>query len=227
MSHLIPSIGLGVSFILVVEGRCRFVPFCTYVFVLQWFWCFCLELLDGKSLISGKPLMCWRISTCSSPKGLAWTWICAVLVFKPIAAGLQPGLFLSCYLILLILQLFEGRECKFNKSPVAKLIHKTWPARLICLTIIQRSRFSWLWHPQNTKKKDFLDFAGIRIEIQFCSETHLKDFDLDSKSIGPKDSKIHNHPPTKIRGRSVESSATAMGWTLPASCKHHRGRPAS
>ena len=79
MSHLIPSIGLGVSFILlVVEGRCRFVPFCTYVFVLQWFWCFCLELLGGKSLISGKPLMCWRISTCSSPKGLAWTWICAV-----------------------------------------------------------------------------------------------------------------------------------------------------
>lgn len=84
-------------------------------------------------------------------------------------------------------------------------------ARLICLTITQRSEFSWLWHPQNTKKKDFLDFAGIRIEIQSCSETHLKDFDLDSKSIGPKDSKIHNHPPTKIRGRSVESSATAMG----------------
>ena len=27
--------------------------------------------------------------------------------------------------------------------------------------LIQRSRFSWLWHPQNTKKKDFLDFAGL------------------------------------------------------------------
>ena len=39
---------------------------------------------------------------------------------------------------------------------------RPWPARLICLTIIQRSEFSWLWHPQNTKKKkDFLDFAGL------------------------------------------------------------------
>lgn len=123
-------------------------------------WCFCLELLGGKSLISGKPLMCWRISTCSSPKGLAWTWICAVrrslLVYNQ---DFSSHVLLFCSFCAAIVR--GWRMHFFNKSPVAKLIHKTWPARLICLTIIQRSEFSWLWHPQNTKKKDFLDFAGL------------------------------------------------------------------
>ena len=168
--------------------------------------------------------MCWRITTCSSSKGFARTWICAILVSKPIPVVLKPALFLSCYYILVILCCNCSRVENPNHSK--SQVH----SRDLASPSMPYSRDlnSANCGTLRTLRKDFLDFAGLRIEIQSCSETHLKDFDLDSKSIGPKDS-IINHPSTKILGRLAESSTTTiqLGWTLPASCKHHRGRPAS
>lgn len=102
MSHLIPSIGLGVSFRL-VEGRYRLEK-CLYHFVPMFSYCNGLMFLLG--------VIGWQIADFWKAAHVLKNFHLLVpkracmdlnLCCTPIAVGLQPGLFLSCSLILLIL----------------------------------------------------------------------------------------------------------------------------